>query len=135
MKGVLADNDVAGFVAAILSVWLSDSWRDLWIELGLSVWTMSDLGLAPDSSDALIWRRCQRDELVLVTGNRNQDEADSLEAVIRAENQPDSLPVVTLANLDRLARDRTYADDAAIGLLDYLMRIDEVRGAGRLYVP
>ena len=135
MKGIVADNDVEGFVIAILSIWLSDSWRDIWNDLGLSVRKMSELGLPRESSDALIWRTCQREELVLVTGNRNRDGVDSLEAVIRSDNQADSLPVVTLANLDRLARDRTYAEKIAARLLEYLMRIDEVRGAGRLYVP
>jgi hypothetical protein len=32
-------------------------------------------------------------------------------------------------------RDRVYAEKVAESLLDYLLRIDEVRGAGRLYVP
>ena len=135
MRGILADNDVEGFVVAILSIWLSDDWCDLWSQLGLSVRTLSELGLPPDTSDALVWRRSQTEELVLVTGNRNQDRSDSLEAVIRSENQPDSLPVVTLANLGRLARDRSYAEQTAARLLDYLMRIDEVRGTGRLYIP
>ena len=55
--------------------------------------------------------------------------------VIRVENQPDSLPVVTLADPRRITRDRLYAQTVAERLLDYLMRIDEVRGTGRIYVP
>ena len=93
------------------------------------------LGLSYDSSDAVIWRTCQREELVLITGNRNNDGPDSLEAMIRSENQPDSLPVITIADQDRVLQDRLYAENVAERLLDYLMRIDEVRGAGRLYVP
>jgi hypothetical protein len=58
-----------------------------------------------------------------------------LEAVIQDENRPDSLPVVTLADADRVLKDRLYAEKVAERLLDYLMRIDEVRGVGRLYVP
>jgi hypothetical protein len=53
-----------------------------------------------------------------------------LEAVIRAENQPDCLPVVTIANPDRL-----YAETVAVRLLDYLILIENYRGAGRIYVP
>jgi hypothetical protein len=83
----------------------------------------------------VIWRMCQREGLVLVTGNRNRRGPDSLEAVNQDENQPDSLPVITLADADRVLRDRPYAERVAEGLLDYLMRIDEVRGVGRLYVP
>jgi hypothetical protein len=32
-------------------------------------------------------------------------------------------------------RDRIYAEKVTERLLDYLMRIDEVRGTGRIYVP
>ena len=36
MKAILADNDVEGILAALVSIWLSDTWRDLWIGLGSS---------------------------------------------------------------------------------------------------
>jgi hypothetical protein len=55
--------------------------------------------------------------------------------VIREENRPDSLPGFTLGNPKRILWDRLYAEEVGVRLLDYLMRIDEVRGAGRLYVP
>jgi len=71
----------------------------------------------------------------LITGNRNDDGPDSLEATIRNENQPESLPVITIGDADRVLRDRLSAENVAGRLLDYLMRIDEVRGVGRLYVP
>ena len=71
----------------------------------------------------------------MITGNRNDDGADSLEATIRNENQPDSPPVITFGDADRVLRDRVYAEQVAERLLDYLMRIDEVRGTGRIYVP
>ena len=51
------------------------------------------------------------------------------------ENQPDSLPVVTISDQVRVLQDRIYAEKVAVKLLEYLIRIDEVRGAGRLYVP
>ena len=72
---------------------------------------------------------------MLITGNRNKRGQDSLEAVIQAENQPDVLPVMTLSNADRVLQDRLYAEAVAVRLLEYLMRIEEVRGVGRLYVP
>jgi uncharacterized protein with von Willebrand factor type A (vWA) domain len=58
-----------------------------------------------------------------------------LEAVIQNENQPDSLPVKTIADATRILQDRLYAERVAERLLEYLMRIDEVRGTGRIYVP
>jgi hypothetical protein len=135
MRGILADINVGKQRRAILAIWSSDTGRDLWNGLGLSVVAFPALGLSYDSPDAQIWRTCQREGLVLVTGNRNKRGTDSLEAVIQAENQPDSLPVVTIGDPRRMLYDRLYTEKVAERLLDYLMRIDEVRGAGRLYVP
>jgi hypothetical protein len=135
MKGILADINVGKQRRAILAIWDSDTWRDLWKGLGLSVVSFPALGLSYNSPDVVIWRTCQREGLVLITGNRNDDGPDSLEAVIREENKPESLPVLTLANPNRVLQDRLYAETVAESLLGYLMRIDEVRGAGRLYVP
>jgi hypothetical protein len=56
-------------------------------------------------------------------------------AVSCNENRPESLPVLTVADTYRLLRDRVYAGTVAEQLLDYLMRIDEVRGLGRLSTP
>lgn len=135
MRGILADINVGRQQRAILAIWTADTWRDLWTPLELCVESFQTLGLPFDSPDDLIWRTCQREELVLVTGNRNDDVPDSLQATIRAENQPGNLPVITIADQDRVLRDRLYAEKVAERLLDYLLRIDEVRGAGRLYVP
>ena len=135
MKGILADINIGKQRKAILAVWVSDAWRELWMGLGLSVVSFPGLSLPYNASDALIWRTCQREGLVLITGNRNDDGADSLEATIRNENQPDSLPVITIADQDRVLQDRLYAEKVAESLLDFLLRIDQVRGAGRLYVP
>jgi hypothetical protein len=63
-------------------------WRDLWLSLNLSVHTFQDLGLPRDVSDAVVWHTCQQQEVVLVTGNRNRDGPDSLEATIQKENTP-----------------------------------------------
>jgi len=107
----------------------------MWQGLRLAVETFDSLGLPVDALDESVWRRCQEDRLVLITGNRNADRPDSLESTIRRENQPDSLPVVTLATPDRVMRDRLYAEKVAERLLEYLTAIDDVRGAGRIYVP
>jgi hypothetical protein len=135
MRGILADNDVEGYVALIHAIWLSDAWRDLWNDLGLSVLRFSALGLTRDASDAVVWRTCQREQLVLATGNRNAEAPDSLEMVIRGENRPESLPVITLANPQRILRDRPYAEKVAERVLEKLIAIDDFRGTGRIYVP
>lgn len=82
-----------------------------------------------------MWRKCQSNQLILVTANRNAKGQDSLEATIRQLNTPDSLPVITLANARRLMHGKKYAERAANKLLEYLFDIDVHRGSGRLYIP
>jgi hypothetical protein len=135
MRGILGDINAAKHVRALVSVWTSDAWRERWNGLGLSVAGFPALGLTYNSSDALIWRTCHREGLVLITGNRNDDGPDSLEAVIQNENRLDSLPVMTLADPDRVLRDRDYVEKVAERLLEHLFAIDTFRGAGRIYVP
>jgi hypothetical protein len=93
------------------------------------------LGLPDDAPDSEVWELCQREQLVLVTANRNAEGDDSLEATMRARNTPDSLPVLTVADARRVRSSKEYAEQVAVRMLDYLMGIDRVRGTGRLYLP
>ncbi len=135
MRGILADINIGRQRQAILAIWATDTWRDLWSSLGLSVASFPSLGLSYGASDALIWATCQREGLVLITGNRNKRGADSLEAVIQRENRADSLPVITIADPRRVLNDRLYAEQVAERLLEKLIAIDDFCGAGRIYVP
>ncbi len=83
----------------------------------------------------MIWQACQTRQVALLTANRNADRPDSLEETIRRENTPDCLPVFTFADATRIIRDRNYAERVAVRLLEYFLEIDNVRGAGRLFVP
>jgi hypothetical protein len=135
MIKLLADNDAEGHLAILVRVLSSESWIAIWNDLELTVVTFEELGLDRNASDVLVWRTCQREEVVLITNNRNAQGTDSLEMVLREENQPDSLPVFTLGTPDRVRTDRDYAERAAVLLLDYLGRLDSVRGAGRIFIP
>jgi hypothetical protein len=112
-----------------------EPWTDFWNHLGLVLCTFEEVGLIPTSPDTEIWLRCQEKELVLVTDNRNRDGPDSLESAIQAYNTPTSLPVFTIGKLGRFQTNRTYADRVLRRFIDYLLDIDRVRGAGRLYLP
>jgi len=107
----------------------------MWTGLAVSIYTFADVGLAGNTSDAVIWRLCQQRELVLITGNRNKEGPDSLEATLQNENVADSLPVFTVADSERVRHSREYAERVATRALEYLMEIDRVRGTGRLYLP
>ena len=78
---------------------------------------------------------CQRQGIVLITGNRNAEGPESLEITIRNENGPDCLPVLTIADRDRLMRDREYAESVLERLLETVIDLKVLRGAGRLFLP
>jgi hypothetical protein len=82
-----------------------------------------------------VWETCQQEELVLLTDNRNKKDQDSLEMTIQTQNTPASLPVFTIANVPHLRASQDYANRIIDKLLDSLLRIDALRGTGRLYLP
>lgn len=135
MKGILADVNAIGPIEYLVKRMQAEPWTEFWQELGLVLRRFSDVGLAANSSDLDIWRRCQEEQLIFITDNRNDDGPDSLEASLRQHNTVSSLPVFTIANLSRFRHERSYADRVLEMLYDYLLRIDAVRGVGRLYLP
>jgi hypothetical protein len=112
-----------------------EPWLGFWVHLQMSYETFATVGLDPSDSDAVVWRRCQEKQLCLVTNNRNADGPDSLEITIRMCNTPQSLPVFTIGDADRTLSDRDYSDAVIWALVDYLLRLDEFLGTGRLYIP
>lgn len=135
MQAILSDVNMEGQVRRLVQFLEGPEWREFWEALGLSLLTFADLGLSEKSPDSLIWRTCQERGVILITANRNNEGPDSLEATIRAENSPDSLPVFTVANQEELLTSRDYLERVAARLMEYLIDIDQVRGTGRLYLP
>ena len=110
-------------------------WRDFWVDLGLELLEFRDVGLAESTPDSEIWRLCQREGLVLVTANRNDDGPDSLAAMIRNENTPESLPAITIGDQEALRSSREYGRRVAIRILEMLYDMSNYRGTGRAFVP
>ncbi len=135
MRAIMADNDIRGHMAILARALLSDDWREIWLSLDLPIWSFADLSLTPDASDAAVWHACQRNEVILITANRNDDGDDSLQATIQTHNSPASLPVFTISEPKRVLRSSEYANRVVESLLEYLVDIDKVRGAGRLWLP
>ena len=96
--------------------------------------TFADVDLPIDSSDRNVWRFVQKNHLILLTGNRNNDGEDSLQQTIWDENQPTSLPVVTIGVLDRL-EERDYREQCAERLVEIVLSIENYLGVGRIYIP
>jgi hypothetical protein len=135
VNGILADANCAGHLALLLRL-MQEGWRhDVWEGLHLAYVSFADLGLHPDASDRAVWEVCQREQVILLTANRNDAGPDSLEATLQQHNTPHSLPVFTLANDQRVLRDRLYAEAVADRLIEFLFDIDSYRGTGRLYLP
>lgn len=131
---IVADNDVGGAVLALRRIIESAAWAVLSAPLVLEFKTFADIGLGHNAPDLVVWTTCQQLGAVLITGNR-AGGADSLDEAIRQISSPASLPVVTIGDADRLVREPSYAEAAALGLIDLLERIETLRGSGRLYIP
>lgn len=135
MKGLLADVNVQGHVDALVDLMQTEPWKLFWQYLDLQYFHFADIGLPVDAADSVVWDTCQAAELILITDNRNRGDSTSLEATIQARNLPSSLPVFTIANIPQLRASKEYAERVVEKLLDALLRIDNLRGTGRLYLP
>ncbi|MCL4205618.1 MAG: hypothetical protein KJ000_24315 [Pirellulaceae bacterium] len=135
MIRILCDQDILGLARAVLARCRQADWKPVWDELDIEIFSFADLLLDVDATDAEIWIACQTHQVVLLTGNRNADGPDSLEATIRERNVADSLPVFTFANLRRLRQDWAYQELVAERLLEKLIDLDALRGTGRIYLP
>ncbi len=96
--------------------------------------TLQEAGLAADTSDQIIWRFAQENQMLLLTANRNAKGKDSLEQAIRKEGTATSLPVITIGNLDRLV-EREYREQCSARLADIVLSIENYLGVSRLFIP
>jgi hypothetical protein len=131
---ILADNDVTGAVAVLRRVLESEAWREFAELLELRFLSFGDLGLPRSAPDRDVWLACQAAGSVLITANRSGG-VDSLEEAIESLATAEDLPVLTLADPQRVMRDGGYAVKVVVKLLDYLDQIDDLRGARRLFLP
>ncbi|MBD2519193.1 hypothetical protein H6G93_30385 [Nostoc sp. FACHB-973] len=60
---------------------------------------------------------------------------DSLEQVMREENTPTSLPVVTIADPDRVLNDSIYRERCVDRLVEIVVYIGNYIGARRVFIP
>jgi len=102
VKGLVADANIQGQVHYLTQRMQVEAWADFWQGLGLVLLRFEDVGLSESSTDLEVWDVCQAEQLILITDNRNLDSEDSLEATIRRNNTPESLPVFTIADLNEL---------------------------------
>ncbi len=95
---------------------------------------LRDYGLPDDHPDQEIWRFAQQQRLWLLTNNRNSDDDASLQATIKRENTPDSLPVITVSDKNKLVL-AEYRQQAVNGLVEIVISPERYGGTGRLFIP
>jgi hypothetical protein len=132
---VLIDANIEGQGAHIWMRMQSAEWRDITAGLDVTLRTFREVGLDPASADNVVWQFCQARGYYLLTSNRNEDSEDSLEATIRREGTPTSLAVFTVPLPDRVYSNPVFLERVVEKLLDYVLYADNIRGAGRLYLP
>lgn len=135
MLKIMADHHCAGHLQVLLRCLTSAAWDSLWTPLDVQVETFARLGLPTNTTDTVLWRRCQEQGILLLTSNRNAEGPESLEAVIARDNTPMSLPVLTLGTPVQVLQSRAYADRVVTRLLEILLDLEQYRGTGRLSLP
>jgi hypothetical protein len=131
---ILADNDVTGAVAVLRRILESDDWREYAELLDVRFLSFEDLGLPRSAPDRDVWLACQQAGALLITANR-AGGAGPLGETIESLATSEDLPVLTLADPQRIMKDGRYSVEVVIQLLDYLDQIDDLRGARRLFLP
>lgn len=129
---LLIDHNLGGHAEILLGNIASQGWLEL---LPIRFATFKEMHLAIDSSDRIVWRLAQANQLILLTANRSMKEEDSLEQVLREENTPASFPVITIGDADRFLSDRVYRNRCVDRILEILLDIETWMGVGRLFIP
>lgn len=133
MQRVLSDHNCEGQAEAIFTTLRHHGFIPL---VPMVLVQLRDVGLDLNADDKTVWQFCQNNGDLLLTGNRTaSDGARSLEYTIRHYLKEDSLPVITIGNLDRVMTDPTYCWRCAENLVEIVLDLDSVRGTPRLYIP
>lgn len=134
MQVVLSDHNCEGQAKAIFDTLHYDG---IWLELSpMKLIWFRDVDLPIRAEDEKVWRFCQEQGYLLLTGNRtNHDKAKSLEFTIRALLTPNSLPVITIGNLNRVIPDLVYRKRCAERLAEIIYDLPGYRGTMRVFIP
>jgi len=73
VNGLRADANIEGHFRRLLRLLNEEPRRAFWLHLNLTTPTFENLGLPLTTPDSLVWQKCQQEQLVLVTANRNDE--------------------------------------------------------------
>ena len=128
----LVDHNLRGHSVVLAGSLAASGWLDL---ITIRFVLFEEVGLAVTSSDRVVWRYAQANQMILITANRSMKGKDSLEQVMREENTARSLPVVTIGNIDRLLTEPNYRDRCINRLVNLIVDIEDYQGARRIFIP
>ena len=133
MQIVLSDHDCEGQAQAIYNALI---WLGLTPLIPIDLRRFHEVGLHIGADDETIWRLCQEQGYLLLTGNRSTKAGSkSLERVISRLVTPHSLPVLTIGDLQRVLHDREYCERCAVQLAEIVLDLEIHRGTTRLFIP
>jgi predicted nuclease of predicted toxin-antitoxin system len=127
----LVDYSLRGQAALLWGTIAAEGWLEL---MPIRFVGFEEVGLLENSSDRLVWQVAQSNQMIILTANRNMKGDDSLEQIIREDNTPQSLPVVTIANKERLD-EQHYRERCASRLVEILFDLENYLGVSRVYIP
>lgn len=127
----MLDNDISGHSDLLAGTLNSTGGAEYDLVKFIS---LTDGGLARNAIDREIWHHCQRNSLILLTANRNQDDPDSLEQTLRELNTEYSLPVITVSDSQRLI-EPTYREQCIHSLIGIILDLINYLGTARIYIP
>jgi hypothetical protein len=128
---LVLDHDLEGQRPFLEAGWRETGW-DQYLQLEFR--RLRDLHIPSDATDQAIWHYVQREYFLLLTNNRNREDATSLQATIERENTPDSLPVLTVSDKDKLVLP-AYRQQAAHKLAAVIIDLERYLGVGRVFLP
>lgn len=110
---------------------------EVWLQLvPMQLKWFRDVKLSLKAKDEDVWKLCQQEDYILLTGNRaGKDEEQSLESAIRRLVTPESLPVLTIGNSKRINADPDYCRACAERLAEIVDELPQYCGITRLYLP
>lgn len=129
---ILVDHNLRGHSVILAGSLVASGWLDL---ISIRFILFEEVGLKDDSSDRIVWQYAQANQMLLLTANRSMKGKDSLEQVMREENTSTSLPVITIANINRLLIEPDYRQRCVNHLVEIIVDIDYYRGARRIFIP
>lgn len=128
----LVDHNLEGHALLLSGSITNQGWQELF---QIRFVLLEEMSLPVNSSDQVVWHFAQANQMILLTANRRMKGEASLEQVLREENTPTSLPVVTIGNADRVLNDPDYRDLCVNRLLEIVLYTENYIGTRRIFIP